>query len=158
LAPVLVTACGQARMSLQTEGGPAVKNASPMEVRHISVTIHRPPIEVYRFAAAVENLPKWATGLGKSIQKVEGEWVADSPMGKVKVRFAERNDFGVLDQDVVLASGAVIHNPLRVMPNGSGSEVTFTLFRQPGTTDEKFTADANWVQKDLNILKSLLER
>ena len=74
-------------------------------VRHISVHIDRPPDEVYAFASNPANLPKWATGLGGSIRQVKSEWVADAPMGKVKIRFAERNKFGVLDHDVVLESG-----------------------------------------------------
>jgi hypothetical protein len=129
----------------------------PLEVRHISVSIDRPPAEVYGFASTIENLPRWATGLGKSIQQVDGEWVAESPMGKVRVRLAERNGFGVLDHDVILESGETVHNPMRVIPNGAGSEVVFTLFRQPDVPAEKFAEDARWVEKDLRTLKSLLE-
>jgi uncharacterized membrane protein len=62
-------------------------------VRHIGVSINRPANEVYEFASNPENLPKWATGLGGSIRKVRGEWMADTPMGKAKIRFAEKNQF-----------------------------------------------------------------
>jgi hypothetical protein len=134
-----------------------LSSQKPFEVRHISVSIDRPPAEVYRFASTVENLPRWATGLGQSIQQVDGEWIAESPMGKVRVRFAAQNEFGVLDHDVTLESGATIHNPMRVMPNAAGSEVIFTLFRQPEVSAEKFAEDARWVEKDLRTLKSLLE-
>ncbi len=127
-------------------------------VRHITVSINRPPAEVYAFASKPENLPKWASGLGGSIKNVGGEWIADSPMGKIKIRFTKLNDLGVLDHDVILESGEKFHNPMRVVPNGEGSEVIFTLFRQPDMTDEKFEADAQWVEKDLTALKSLLER
>lgn len=47
---------------------------------------------------------------------------------------------------------------MRVVPNGDGSEVVFTLFRQPGMTDEQFAADAAWVAKDLAALKAVFER
>ena len=100
----------------------------------------------------------WASGLGGSIKHVNGEWIADAPFGKVKIIFAERNKFGVLDHDVMLESGAKFHNPMRVVPNGGGSEVTFTLLRQPEMSDEKFSEDARWVEKDLKTLKALLER
>lgn len=129
------------------------------EVRHISVFINRPPNEVYDFAANLENLPKWATGLGgATIRNLHGEWIADAPVGRVKIRFVERNTFGVLDHDVIFESGAKVHNPMRVVPHGGGSEVTFTLFRQPDMSDEKFSDDAAWVEKDLKILKALLEQ
>jgi len=127
------------------------------ESRYVGVSIDRPPDEVYAFASKPENLPKWATGLGESITRTNGEWVVDSPMGTVKLRFAERNGFGVLDHDVTLESGVTVHNPIRVVPNGGGSEVTFILFRQPDMSDEKFAEDSAWVQKDLRILKALLE-
>lgn len=127
-------------------------------VRHISVSINRPPREVYEFVSNPENLPKWATGLGRSIKNVDGEWIAEAPMGKVKIRFAERNTFGILDHDVISASGGTFHNPMRVVPNGNGSEVIFTLLRQPDMSDEKFSEDANWVEKDLKILKAVLEK
>ena len=35
---------------------------------------------------------------------------------------------GVPDHDV-LESGVTVHNPIRVVPNGSGSTVIFTLMR-----------------------------
>lgn len=127
-------------------------------VQNISVFIDCPPVEVYDFVSNPENLPRWATGLGGSVKKVDGEWIADSPMGKVKIKFAEKNKFGVLDHDVILESGVKIHNPMRVVPHDRGSEIIFTLFRQPGMSDEKFLEDARWVEKDLKILKELLEK
>lgn len=129
-----------------------------LEAKHISVSINRPPKEVYDFASEPENLPKWATGLGGSIKEVNGEWIADAPMGKIKIRMAEKNAYGVLDHDVILESGIKVHNPMRVVPNGGGSEIVFSLIRQPDMTDEKFSEDAKWVEKDLGILKRLLEK
>lgn len=125
--------------------------------RHVSVSIRRSPSEVYAFAANPENLPRWAKGLSGSIRNVAGEWIAESPMGKVKVRFAERNTFGVLDHDVTLPSGETVHNPMRVAANGEGSEVIFTLFRRPGVSDEAFAEDTEAVERDLAALKRLLE-
>jgi hypothetical protein len=46
---------------------------------------------------------------------------------------------------------------MRVVANGSGSEVLFTLFRARDMTAEKFAADARWVERDLRALKALLE-
>ena len=126
-------------------------------LRHVSVSIRRPPSEVHVFAANPVNLPRWAKGLSGSIENVDGEWIADSPMGRVKVLFAPKNDLGVLDHDVVLASGETVHNPMRVVANGAGSEVIFTLFRRPGVAEEDFAADVRAVQRDLEALKELLE-
>lgn len=129
-----------------------------LEVRHISVSIDRPPQDVYEFASKIENLPRWASGLGKNFRNVDGEWLADGPIGAIRVSFVRRNEFGVLDHDVTLESGVTVHNPIRVLPNGTGAEVVFTLFRQPGVSDEKLAEDAKWVENDLRRLKTLLER
>jgi len=128
------------------------------QVLHISVSINRPPNDVYAFVSNPENLPKWATGLGGSIKNVLGEWIADAPMGQVKVKFADENQFGIVDHEIVLESGIKVYNPMRVIANGEGSEVFFTLIRQPEMSDEKFAQDAKWVEKDLEILKGLLEK
>lgn len=131
---------------------------STMETKHISVSIERSASDVYTFASNPANLPQWATGLGGSIANIDGEWIADSPMGRIKIKFAERNAFGVLDHYVTLPSGGTSYNPMRVAPNGSGSEIIFTLFRQTDMTSAKFEEDANWVRQDLEKLKAVLEK
>lgn len=129
------------------------------DVQHVSTFIARIPADVYEFASNPRNLPRWAAGLARSEVRQEGDvWLMDSPLGKVKVKFTERNTFGVLDHDVTLESGVTVHNPMRVMPHGDGSEVLFTLIRQPGTPDDKFAADKAAVETDLKTLKDLLER
>jgi hypothetical protein len=129
------------------------------DVQHVSVSIARRPGDVYEFASDPRNLPAWAAGLARSELRREGDvWVADAPFGKVKVRFAERNPFGVMDHDVTLESGATIHNAMRVVPNGEGSEFMFTLIRQSGTSDAQFARDKETVEADLKTLKGLLER
>lgn len=125
--------------------------------RHISVSIDLPADEVYEFASTPENLPTWAAGLSGSITNVNGEWIAESPMGRVKVKFAGKNTFGILDHDVTLPSGAKVSNPMRVFPNNDGSELIFTLYRRPGMSDQMFADDAEAVTRDLEKLKTLLE-
>lgn len=128
-------------------------------IQHVSVTIDRPSIDVYEFASDPRRLPLWAAGLARSNVTREGdEWITDSPMGRVVIRFAQKNPYGVLDHDVTLESGMTFRNPMRVVPNGEGSECTFTLIRQPGMSDEKFAEDRAAIEKDLMTLKDLVER
>jgi hypothetical protein len=125
--------------------------------RHLSVPIDRPAGEVYAYARNYRNLPEWAAGLASGIRLVAGRWLAESPMGQVEVRFVPVNDLGVLDHDVVLPSGETVTNPLRVLADGDGSEIVFTVRRRPGMSDEEFAADAAAVQADLETLRSVLE-
>ncbi len=127
-------------------------------VQHVSVSIARSPAEVYEFAADARNLPRWAAGLARSEVRQDGDgWVADAPFGMVRVKFAPRNALGVMDHDVTLESGVTVHNPMRVVAHGDGSEFIFTLIRQPGVTDEQFAQDKAAVEKDLRTLKGVLE-
>lgn len=125
--------------------------------RHITRSIARPPAEVVAFAGDPAQLPRWASGLSSGIRFEEGDWITDSPMGPVTVRFAPANDLGVLDHDVTLPDGTTFHNPVRVLPNGEGSEVVFTLFRLDGVDDAAFEADAETIRADLERLRALLE-
>ena len=68
-----------------------------------------------------------------------------------------RNAFGVLDHDVTLPSGEVIHNPMRAVPDGGGCEVMFHLRRMADMSDADFARDAGLVQADLARLKHVLE-
>lgn len=114
-------------------------------VKHISQFIHAKPQAVYAFVSQISNLPKWASGL------------SEAALGSIEIAFAPQNEFGVLDHDVTLPTGERFHNPMRVIPNGDGSEITFTLLKLPGVTEEKFNEDISWIQKDLTRLKTLLE-
>lgn len=124
---------------------------------NLSVFINRDSEDVYDFVCVPENFPRWASGLGRLLKKVHGEWVAETPEGPVKIRFSERNELGVLDHWVSTKPGVQIYIPMRVIPNGRGSELIFTLFRLADMSDEQFAADAEWIMRDLNSLKNLLE-
>ncbi|WP_018861546.1 MULTISPECIES: SRPBCC family protein [unclassified Thioalkalivibrio] len=128
------------------------------EVVHVTVYIARSSADVYAFASDPGNLPLWAEGLARSEVRKEGDaWLLDGPLGTVRVRFALPNDLGVMDHDVELPSGEVVRNPMRVLPNGEGSEFVFSLFRQPGMSAEQFASDRDALEKDLDTLKRLLE-
>ncbi len=130
-----------------------------MESRHLSVVIRRDWRAVAAFAGDPEQLPRWAAGLATGELRRDGDaLVLESPMGEVRVRFAPHNAFGVLDHDVTLPDGTVVHNPLRVLAHPHGAEVVFTLRRLDGVSADAFEADAQAVAADLARLRSLLER
>jgi hypothetical protein len=113
----------------------------PSESIHVSEYIDRSPEEVYAFASDPANLPAWAAGL--------------SPGDRVT--FAPRNEFGVLDHVVTTASGHTVGVPMRVLPDGGGAEIVFTVRRLPGMTDADLDRDVGLVAADLGTLKRLLE-
>jgi hypothetical protein len=126
------------------------------ESRHLGIRIDRPATDVYEYARQPANLPHWAAGLGSSIELIEGRWVAKSPLGRVVVEMTEPNQYGILDHWVTLATGERFYNPMRVIADGEGCELVFTLRRQPGASDAEFDRDAHAVAADLAALKRLL--
>lgn len=128
------------------------------QMRHLSVFIARAPRDVYAYAGDPENMPLWAAGLGSGIRRAGEHWEVQTPQGALVMRFTPPNDLGVLDHTVVLPDGAEVHVPMRVIANGEGSEVLFTLYRQPEMGDAAFDRDTGMVERDLAALKTLLER
>jgi hypothetical protein len=129
----------------------------PRETRYLNVWIDRPVTAVYDYASDPRHVPEWAPGLGRSIEYDDGGWFIPTDEGRVGLAFAEPNPFGVLDHDVTLPTGEVITVRMRAVAEGDGTEVVFTLRRQPGVTDDEFDRDEGLVQADLNRLKAILE-
>ncbi len=123
----------------------------------IGVSVARKPHEIYDFVSNAENLLRWAKGLARQVTKSGSGWIIQTPQGRMTFRFAPRNDFGILDHFVNTADGVEIYVPMRVFANQSGSEVTITVFRQPGMTDETFAEDLRQVEADLQTLKEIME-
>jgi hypothetical protein len=128
-----------------------------LEAKVVSQAVDASAAEVYAFASRMENLPQWASGLATGIEQRDGDWYTSSPMGEVKVVMAPRNPYGVLDHDVTLPDGTVVHNAFRVTPCGDASLLTFVVLRLPDVDQASFDADVAHVRKDLLALKALME-
>jgi hypothetical protein len=144
-------------MTEQIDKDRAVETGTTSDSRHVSTLINRPPDEVYEYAADPANLPEWAPGLGTSVEQIDGQWFVGTSTGRAGFAFAPRNTYGVLDHEVTLPTREVRYNPMRVTRNGSGSEVVFSLRRNPGMTDQEFDRDADLVAADLARLKARVE-
>ncbi len=130
----------------------------PREFKIVSETVAAPASQVYAFARQRENLHLWATCLASADIEQQGDhWIADSPMGRIQIRMAPTNDFGVLDHDVTTPDGTTTHNAFRVTPVDEGCALTFVVLRQAGADDNAFEKDAAHVLKDLRALKALME-
>jgi hypothetical protein len=159
----LVTGCAAAGSKIdhaepETAGRGEAEMETILSSRTLSVSIRCSPGKVYEFVTNPENLPKWAQGLGEAVSRQGPDWIVDTPQGPMKIRFADKNRFGVMDHYVTTPSGDEVYVPMRVLANGSGSEVLFTLFRLPDVSDEKYAEDMRMVDRDLKALKDLLEK
>lgn len=131
---------------------------STMSAKIVHISIARDWREVYDYASRPENMPFWASGLASGLTQDGDDWIAEGMLGTARVRFAPHNDFGVIDHWVTLESDLQVYNALRVVPNGDGCEIMFTVLQLPGMEEAQFAADAAHVMRDLKTLKELMER
>ncbi len=114
----------------------------------------------YALAADPARLPDWASGLAKGALRKEGDdaWIATTPQGTARLRFAPANAFGVLDHWVTPEGMDELYMPFRVIDCGNRQcEFQFTLLRHPHMDDAAFARDAGWIEHDLRTLRGLLE-
>ncbi|MBL7698127.1 MAG: SRPBCC family protein [Chitinophagaceae bacterium] len=126
-------------------------------VKNISVSINRSADDVYAFTSQPENIPQWIKFI-ETVSKKGDLWIAHTTVGIVKIKWPQRNDFGVLDHEVTFPNGEVFDNRMRIIPNNDGCEFVFTLFQMPGKTQAEFDEDAGLVTADLRHLKFLMEK
>lgn len=125
---------------------------------HISVYIDCHPAQVYDLLCNPENFAAWSNDLKGPIEQLENGWLFDSHQGPVKVCFSPRNDFGILDYSLTLSSGEVYQHPLRILPNGLGSEVVMTIWVANGTAHQDFLRYRQMVKEDLIAIKDFIAK
>jgi hypothetical protein len=122
------------------------------EVVHVSILA--PPRDVIAFLVDVLNWTTWAPWI-RSVSRSSGRsWTFDTDAGPMSVRFVEQNALGVLDHEVTLASGVRVLNPMRVLANGSGSELVMVVFQSPEASTDQFERDVQAVRDDLARIKT----
>lgn len=124
----------------------------------ISIEIGRPAKDVYEFLADPMNFPKWVGGIEPGFTQIgPNEWSGEMAMGKRIVRFCDRNTYGVLDHAMFAEGAEPMITPMRVVPCGTESLLTFTFFRRPTMSEEQFVSAIEWITTDFMALRSLLE-
>jgi len=127
-----------------------------LESRIISISIDRNWKEIYENIWRPQDFPKWASSLAKSTLAQEGDvWKVEGAEEPVSIRFTGHNPFGVMDHHVTAGGRPEVYVPMRIIQNGDGAEVQLTLFRQPDMSDAAFAADAEWVMRDMQVLRAL---
>ncbi len=124
--------------------------------RTVSISIARSAADVYAFLAEPTEFPRWSEFITR-MQPDGEDWIATTSAGTCRIRFVPRNAFGIVDHTVIVAPGVEVFVPFRVVENQGGSEVLFTVFRQPAQDDRAFEADVGMVLTDLRNLKRVLE-
>lgn len=124
----------------------------------IGIHIERPYASVYRFTATPLNYPRWAAvDEGTFVATGDGDWAGETAMGYRHFRFAPVNAHGVLDHAMFVPGETPMMMPMRVHPNGAGTDLYFVFHQRPGMDDAQFVSAVAWITNDLLTLKALLE-
>jgi hypothetical protein len=123
----------------------------------VHISILAAPKSVVAFLTDMENWKTWAPWVRSVTRQSEGSWSLDTTDGAMTVQFVEPNSFGILDHRVTLASGMTMHNAMRVVPNGSGSELEMVVMQSPEMSTEQFDQDLQAVTDDFARLKTAAE-
>jgi hypothetical protein len=123
----------------------------------VHISILAAPKSVVAFLTDMENWKTWAPWVRSVTRQSDGSWSLHTTDGAMTVQFVEPNSFGILDHRVTLASGMTVHNAMRVVPNGSGSELEMLVMQSPEMSTEQFERDLQAVTDDFARLKTAAE-
>ena len=130
-----------------------------LKARTLTVLINRPINDVYAFLINPANLAHWTMiGPGKA-QPAEGPlaWTFEGSDGVVLVRFSPPNPYHLLDYSLQTGVHVWQSSSVRLIRNGNGCVLTHTSVQQPLVSDAAFESEAEWLQADLLVLKTLME-
>src|SRR3954462_10500473 len=102
-------------------------SVQPSAVVHISILT--PPKSLVVFLSDMEKWKTWAQWIHSVARTSERDWSLETEAGRMKIHFVESNSLGVLDHEVTLESGTTVFNSMRVLPNGTGSELVMVVFQ-----------------------------
>ncbi len=123
-----------------------------------TITVERHPQEVFAFVAEPTNLPVWAKGFARAIQRDGDAWRVTTPHGEeVGIRYVADPACGIVDFHISAAPGVEFITASRVVPNGAGAEYIFTQFQPPAMPDAVFEGQVRTLAQELVILKHTLE-
>jgi len=130
-----------------------------MPTETLTVTIDAPVEVVTTDLADPAAQPEWATEFFSSpaVQGADDVWTVNVPMMGGEVTMKIDADIACGRIDMYLApAGAPFGPPLpvRVIPNGDGCDVLFTLARFPGQPDDQWTEGLASMQRELLKLKN----
>ncbi|HEV8364433.1 MAG TPA: SRPBCC family protein [Gemmatimonadaceae bacterium] len=123
----------------------------------VHTSISSPPQQLIAYLSDLNNWRSWAPWVHSVNRSSDRDWTVETDVGQMHMRFVETNSLGVLDHDVTLSSGLTVHNSMRVLRNGSGSELVMVLFQSPGVSNDVFARDIQAVTDDLARLKGVAE-
>ena len=110
-----------------------------MKIQNVSITVPAARADVFRFLAAIENLPAWATEFCERVERRAAGWVAQTAQGEMIFEITADERTGVIDMRAGPTPETLWPFPVRVLALPTGATaITFTFFQMPGMADELY--------------------
>lgn len=109
-----------------------------MKTRTMSVTLSADRDAVFAFLSDLENLPRWAPLLCRTLRRDGRHWRARTPGGEDYIALLAEARTGVIDLLLGAQPDEMALLPLRVVGQSHGAAVTGALFQSPDWADELF--------------------
>jgi hypothetical protein len=118
-----------------------------------TIAIEAPPGTVLDLVGDPRNLPRWAPGFAQAVREDGDGWIVDAGSAELRRHIPVSREHGTVDY--LSAPGATRGLFTRVVPNGDGSQLTFTFVLADGVDPE---ATAAILVSELAAVKRLCER
>jgi hypothetical protein len=123
----------------------------------LSVSINARPEAVWSFVSDLNNWKQFSD-FGKNLEQVsEGEWIAHTSQGDIRVLPKFDKGHLLLDSICIIPSGEKQFIPYRVVPNGAGSELIMTNQQTATVSDDEYQEQLSWMKKKLETIKNIIE-
>jgi hypothetical protein len=129
-----------------------------MKTHTTSITLTTPAERAFAYIADGENLPHWAIGFARAIERNGDGWIVTLASGaRMPLRIDADTATGVVDFVSLPAPDVEVPAHTRVVPCPGGAIYTFAMQQGPGTPDDVFEAQVEELGRELTVLKARLE-
>jgi hypothetical protein len=122
-----------------------------------SITIDAPTGSVFTYLDDANNLPSWAPAFATTVQPDGDGWIVGQGDVRLGLRIVSDADSGTVDLRVTPPNGRESAVYMRVLPNGDGAELLFTLFFSDSRTDEELARQSAEVEAELVRVRAACE-
>ncbi|MFA5975121.1 MAG: RNA-binding protein [Elusimicrobiota bacterium] len=100
-----------------------------------------------------DSLPQWHPNACRSIRRENGQILAESPRGPMGIRLIRDDRALLVDLIMCLSEGIEFTTSIRLLQNGSGSEIIMTMIQPQGLSDSTFNEQVHWAENALRGLR-----
>jgi hypothetical protein len=110
---------------------------------------------VLQFLGDARRLPDWAPAFARAVEPDGQDWLIDSAAGRFRVRVRVSPEHGTVD--LLRPEDPRRGAHMRVLHNGDGSELLFTLVFPVATEDQAIAQQMSTVEAELRTVRDLCE-